>query len=163
MRKQEENLKSVHSSNNQQRDISMPERKIYDLMSSGNRASLEELINSIKSRYVDSKTGFISKNFAIFLVAPEVLDLDLNGNRTCGDDVNSNDKINSGLVFEVVTKFRFHVSFEHLEDHFNYINCQLERGFGDKYAKCYLDECEKKNLFQRVFDSFSLNFYQVLI
>lgn len=168
--------------NNQGNSVSMPERKVYDLMSSASLADLEQLIHSIKLLYVNPNTGVVSKNFAIFLVAPEVVDFDLNKSQMCyllNDDELKGDKkdeyekkMSDKLVYQLMTTFRFHVTFEHLEEHLNYINCQfkLKKNANDTdidYEKrnlvCYLNKCKKTNFLNRIINSFSLNFYQIII
>jgi hypothetical protein len=76
------------------------------------------------------------------------------------------------IAYELLTRFRFHVTFEHLDDHFDLVKCKFKRsGSGganasqlerENYA-CFYNKCKDLSLPRRLFDSFSLNFYQVLL
>lgn len=126
-----------------------PKRKIYDLMSSSSLNDLNQLLKEIKTNYTVNTR--VKKDFAVFLVTPSVYDL-----RIYKPDNICSLKNKSEIGFQLQTKFRFHISFEHLKSHLNLIRCQFRNN------ECYLNNCKSKDWLDRVFNSFSLNFYQVV-
>lgn len=130
-------------------EVTKPERKVYDLMASSNLNNLNQLLLEIKSNY--TKNSKVKKDFAVFLVTPSVVDSKL----FKPDDACSLN--NSDVGFQLQTKFKFHLSFEHLKAHLDLINCNF------KNNDCYLSLCKHKSLFDRIFNSFSLNMYQVIM
>lgn len=130
-----------------------PLRKVYDLTASASLEKLNELLAQIKTNYTNVESGGrVRKDFAIFLITPAVLD-----SRLYKPDNVCSLKIKSDIGFQLQTAFRFHISFEHLKAHFNLANCKF------KNNECYLNNCLAKSLPERFFDSFSLNFYQVIL
>jgi phosphatidylinositol glycan class Z len=150
----------------------VPTRHIYDLMSA-NQTQLEQLVRQIKEPYTTASTK-VKKNFAIFLVAPSVLDFDLKKNL-----INENCPINAqkGIAantsnaqmvdYQLATSFRFHITFEHLQDHIDLLQCKFKQISENLLQKgnlnCYANRCKKYNLLQRITNSFSLNLYQIIV
>jgi hypothetical protein len=144
-----------------------PDRQIYDLMSSGTIDQLEKLIAEIHNKYFD-KYNKITKNYAIFLVLPSMMDIDLRRtdfNEECYIDLNPTFK------YQTVATFKFHITFDDLKRHIEFINCDFESFKGDrnlnekelKEYDCYVRTCEQMSLYQRISFSFSLSLYQVVL
>lgn len=158
--------------------IRMPTRRIHELSSSASAAQLEQLIADIKESYV-AQASRVKKSYAIFVVAPAIDHFQLNKNEVCGgggrvDEANAERK--SDETFELLAKFRFHVTFEHLKEHFDLIKCKFKRAeranaaggkrvseFERRNEHCFLSRCKNKGFLNRVLDAFSLHIYQVLL
>ena len=152
-----------------------PERKIYDLMSSSNLEQLNKLIYEISNEYKKQNSTRITKNYAIFLIAPSLLDVELKRttfNDDCFTKEKASNKADNQIYFQLQTSFKPHVTFEHLQEHINILNCNFDSYFAllrktDDEEKqkltCYLKKCKSLHFFQRFFNSFSLNLYQVVL
>jgi hypothetical protein len=182
--------------------IDQPMRSVYDLPSSSNLSQLEDLVFSIRDSYINKRDNHyknVRKSYAIFLVAPSIEDYDLNkNNQKCSQSsfvkenldsltaldykkllIKRNYKTkaeNNGtsiLNYDLAGRFRFHITFDHLNDHFATIKCKLKRTSShssiliseiekDNFS-CNLNRCRQTSFFKRFFDSFSLNLYQILL
>ena len=170
--------------------LHMPNRTIYDLSSSSTLFQLENLVKSIKKSYVNnrlSNQSNVMKNYAIFLVAPAIDDYELNKDERCSpeeeayavvdgqkkNNYNSNLKSNEKMSYQLLTKFKFHVTFEHLKEHFDLVKCKFKRSGGlsvknmtaqekENYS-CNLEKCKSSLFLIRLLNSFSLNLYQILL
>ncbi|CAF0717835.1 unnamed protein product [Brachionus calyciflorus] len=148
-----------------------PIRVIYDLMSSSDKNQLESLISDIRDTY--KKGDSVSKNYAIFLVAPAVQEYELTTDHECfltSDKKDKDEMKKDQINYLVLTKFRFHITFEHLSEHLDYLKCkfpQAKMNLKDKKSKenfvCHLNKCKQMNFLERIADSFSLNLYQVIL
>jgi hypothetical protein len=148
----------------------VPTRRIYDLMSA-NQSQLERLVHEIKAPYTTADTK-IKKNFAIFLVTPSVLDFDLKKgliDEKCPTTGIHTNKTNIPKVdYQLATSFRFHITFEHLQEHIDLLQCKFKQPDTKNLLEkenfaCYLNRCKKYNFLQRIINSFSLNLYQIII
>ena len=151
------------------KDNPRPVRKIYDLMSSGTSKQLDTHISQISNGYKQKNGTRISRNYAIFLVSPSLLDVELK-RTTFNDNCLTHDSTNK-TYYQLQASFKFHITFEHLKQHLDVFNCNLDAYLSkanlndDEKRKlnCYLNKCKSLNFFQRVFNSFSLNLYQVIL
>lgn len=146
-----------------------PIRKIYDLMSSGTSKQLNDLIFHISNAYRKKNNTRISRNYAIFLVSPSLLDIELKRttfNDNCLPHGSSNE-----TYFQLQASFKFHITFEHLKQHLDVVKCNFDSFWPatdpneeeKRKRMCYLNKCISLNFFQRIFNSFSLNLYQVIL
>jgi hypothetical protein len=142
-------------------DFKFPKRVIHELSASSSLEQLNTLYNSIK---LNHKTDNDSKDLAIFLAAPSFLDLIIT------NGVNNECLTLKGSKFksDLNNSFRFHLTFEHLQQQFNLFLCRFEAMSGDddfklnkKEIKCLETNCAKLDWSQRFKLSFSLNFYQI--
>lgn len=141
-----------------------PARQIYELMSSANSTHLNELILSIKSNYSRHSNSKIKKNFAIFLVAPSVLDQQLNKEHDETDECSLiQTQPTSSIAFLLHTQFKLHFSFEHLDKQIKAMKCLYESNETIQSATCLAKKCRQTNWVIRFLNSFSLNFYQVIL
>ncbi len=179
--------------------ISVPVRSIYDLPSSSSLAKLESTIKSIRSNYLTKGRNKVMKSYGVFLIAPAIDDFDLTKNEKCevSDEethefdelhaklskkpprsLKSNNQLKpsesrngTGISFQLITTFRFHITFEHLQEHFDLVKCKFKRtALGRNMTElekenysCLLNKCKNSNFVKRLIDSFSLNLYQVLL
>ena len=138
--------------------VSAPERKLYDLMSSGTVGDLEQLVLEIK-RNSTAASKKIQRNIAIFLVAPAVVDSILNHDN---EDNICEFGGKKTVAFQLQTQFKFHFSFEHLGQIKELLNCKY-KGIDIEKQKCLERQCVRMSYFQRILNLFSLNFYQVIL
>lgn len=146
-------------------EYSMPKRSIYDLMSSSRPTDLSKLVYSIRDLYVNPANRFVDTNYAIFLVAPQVAESELRSSSefvlldddddqtTSSSHAASSSK--DSIVLRRVEKFYFHVTFEHLQDHIDYLLCDKDMGL-NRYG-------DGESVLIRAIDSFSLNLYQIVV
>lgn len=140
-------------------------------MSSSTESDLESLINSIRRAYTNVESGFVRTNYAIFVVAPEVLDFDLNKHHMCyilDSSTEYDTAYANKSIYQLLAQFRFHITFEHLNEHLAYLSCKFNiRDGTDKHVNenlnCFINKCKKSSLIYKILNSFSLNFYQVII
>ena len=135
--------------------IVQPIREIHDLMSSSTKKTLEQLITKLKSEN--------QINLGIFVVAPSILKKELFIN----DNENIRKTNKSLLSYNLVHDFRFHVSFEHLLYHFNYLRCKFEDNVTlSKESRVklsiYINKCRKMGIIDRFMNSFSLSLFQII-
>jgi hypothetical protein len=151
---------------------SRPVRQMYDLMSSGTIEQLHSLINDISSAYKKKNSSRITKNYAIFLASPSLLDIELKQttfNDECFNKAKATSTSNNNQTyFQLQTSFKFHVTFEHLQQHLDLLECDFESFAFVKQQdpdafECYVNKCKSLNWLQRFYNSFSLNFYQILL
>ena len=138
-----------------------PGRQIYELMSSASSTDLNELILKIKSNYSRDSNSKIKNNFAIFLVTPSVLDQQLNKEHDEADECSI--QSTSSIAFLLHTQFKFHFSFEHLDKQIRSMRCLFELNETIQSAACLAKKCRQTNWANRFLNSFSLNFYQVIL
>lgn len=139
----EENLGfSIYSN-----EISQPKRHVFDLMASTTLGELNKLLADIKANY--TKNERVKKDIAVFLITPAVLDSRLyKPEDECS--IKSDNQTNIG--FQFLTRFKFHISFEHLKAHLDLLRCNF------KHNDCYLNRCLRRSFLDRLLNSFSLNF-----
>ncbi len=144
-----------------------PVRKIHDLMSVS-MESMKQFMLEIKMNSTSSKTKFeskkrITRNLAIFLVVPSIVDaqLDLNNEyETCSGSSGAEKAI---VKFQLQTQFKLHFSGEHLNEQLNLVSCRYSSVKDLVKRKCLEKRCLSTGLFERVLNAFSLNFYQVIL
>lgn len=132
-----------------------PIREIHDLMSSSTKKSLEQLIIKLKSENL--------KNLGIFLVAPSILKKEL----LINDHDNIRNTNESILSYNLIHDFKFHISFEHLLDHFNYLRCKFEENVAlSKESRVkfsiFINKCRNMGFIDRFMNSFSLSLFQIV-
>jgi phosphatidylinositol glycan class Z len=132
------------SKNDKINHISPPNRFIYDLMSSSNYRSLEDLFDDIKKNYTR-----LNKHYAIFLVTPSVTEIYLK------------QSLNKKVNFELLTEFKFHFSFEHLNEYHQYLKCQFTFSSNTEINKAYINSCKKRSGLRKLIDCLNLNLYQI--
>lgn len=137
-------------------EAQLPVRKIYDLMSSSNGTQLEELILEIKNSYTNKNSQL--KNYAIFLVAPSVVENDFLKSEDCSSQKKKKKTQDGEIGYHLISGFKFHITFEHLKDHLDYLKCD----FGDRLL-CLEKNCKKMSLAKRILNSFSINLYQIIL
>ena len=165
------NKRYIYEFQRRDQKVVRPVREIYDLMSSSNKTGLEDMIKEIRDYYKKEKS--VTKSYAIFVVAPSVVDYELTSDDTCNLTNDENGKIaehkNKSLIgYHLISKFRFHITFEHLAEHVDYLKCKFKdlSSVGLNYKEnlvCHLNKCKKMSLIERLFNSFSLNLYQIIL
>lgn len=143
-----------------------PKREIYDLMSSSTMNDLDKLVRNIDSMYKVNSSLEITNNLAIFLVAPAIVDKDLlKPNDDCYESENKNKNEKSPMIYyQLFTKFKFHVSFDHLQDHIDLFNCNFKQdNLSINTYRCLIRRCKSMSAIDRFFHSFSLNLYQIIL
>lgn len=128
------------------------------------------LIKDIRDSYKKNKS--VTKSYAIFVIAPSVMDYDLTSEEPCNLTNDKNDENTSQkgeyIGYHLITKFRFHITFEHLAEHIDYLKCKFrELGSIGLRSKenliCHLNKCKKMNFVERLLNSFALNLYQIIL
>jgi GPI mannosyltransferase 4 len=140
-------------------NLGPPERQIYDLMSSSEINELETLIESIKKNYTSKSK--VKKDYAIFLIAPSPHNIHLELSSLRRKLLKK-----QPISYQLQTRFRLHIGFEDLLDHIDCFKCAFSLNDEDTKIKesliLYSEKCKKTALLNRIFNCFSLNFYQVL-
>ena len=137
----------------------MPKRNIYDLMSSSSTSDLAKFVVSIRDLYLNRSNRFIDTNYAIFLVAPQVVEAELFSSHEfllLDSDHQETPDLKEKIVLRQVEKFNFHVTFEKLKEHIDYLMCQFD-------SEVLRVNCQNLNPIIRGFNSFSLNLYQIIV
>ena len=141
-------------------DVRPPLREVYDLM--GDLDTYQDLIKEIKLNYTKSKT---KNDLAIFLVVPSVFDTvirksDLNDQ--CFGKTKSNA---NQLTFMLHSQYKFHLTFEHLNEQFEVFNCNFNnfKLLNKELANCVSNRCKRDDFTKRFVNAFSLNFYQAIL
>jgi hypothetical protein len=160
--------------------------------------AIKSIQNSYLTNKAGAKSpNRITKSYGVFVVAPAIDEFDLIKNEKCNSAEKANDydeihsKLNkkpkslksnnqlkpsaskngTNISFQLITKFRFHITFEHLQEHFDLVKCKFKRtalgrnmtDFEKENYACLLRKCSSSNFLKRLIDSFSLNLYQVLL
>jgi GPI mannosyltransferase 4 len=141
-----------------------PHRQIYDLMSSSTIGELEALIENIKKNYTDNKSK-VNKDYAIFLITPSPHNVQL-------ELASLKRKLlkKHSINYQLQTRFKFHIGFEDLKEHIDCIKCTFRLNEEESKIEAKmkenlilnLEKCKKTATLSRIFNCFSLNFYQVL-
>jgi hypothetical protein len=113
-------------------------------MTSSNYKGLEDLFDELRKNYTK-----LNKNYAIFLVTPSVSEIYLKQN------------LNKKINFELLSEFKFHFSFEHLDEYHEYLKCQFKFTSNNEINKAYINSCKKKSGLKKIIDSLNLNLYQI--
>ena len=164
-----DNIANSRDKSSKKKENARPVRKIYDLMSSGTSQQLDDLISNISNTYKKKNNTRITRNYALFLVSPSLLDIELK--RTTFNDNCLTQESNSKIFYQLQATFKFHATFEHLKQHLDVLKCNFDAYFSrddlneeeKRQLTCYVNKCRSLNVFQRVLNSFSLNLYQVIL
>lgn len=142
-----------------------PERKVYDLMSSGSLDDVQSLILEIKKNSTSPtriKMTKVKRNLALFFITPSVIDAQLVIDNGYGDSCDVTDSNKGAITFQIQTRFGIHFSGEHLKEQLDLMNCKFDIKDLTK-RKCLEKKCRQYGLIGRFLNAFSLNFYQVIL